>query len=194
LAPSPARRYWWNGSRWVAAPLRQPLFERLPGWLKWRWTLWLAAVIAWIPGVFFGLSHHDSEVTIVAVAGALGGAAVIATVLFGVSLGLRNQWGYLAWSFLFGVGVIGLTVFWTFEASVPANAPDDPGTGLGAMLVTAMVGIVVGVVLILGAGIGTLARRLKLWSEHAGSGLHGQRWSENVPAGSHGGTRPPARS
>ena len=146
-------------------PPRQSLFRRLPSWLKWRCALWLAAIVAWIPAVYGVLSHHGSTLAVALISGVFGGTALLGTVLFGVSMGYRRQWGYLGWSFLLGVAAIGLVIFMSFESAVPANSPDDPGVGLGAMLATVMVAIVVAGFLWFGEGVGSLVRRLKAPNE-----------------------------
>jgi hypothetical protein len=75
------------------------------------------------------LSHHDSRWLITTIAATFGGLAVIATFAFGSSLGYRRQWGYLAWSLLLGVAATGLVIFFAFDGSLPANAPDDQNAG-----------------------------------------------------------------
>jgi len=60
-----------------------------------------------------------------------------------------------------GDRLIGLFVFGAFDGSQPPNAPDDPGLGLGAMLVTAALTPVLAALLWLGGGIGILFRRMR---------------------------------
>jgi hypothetical protein len=130
-------------------------------WLVWSVFGWLLFLVAWIPSVEVVASHHDSRQLVATIAVIFGGLAVIATIAYGTSLGYRRQWGYLAWSILVATATIGLTIFLAFEASVPANAPDDPGVGLGAMLVTAFLVPVVALFLWLGGAIGYAVRRIK---------------------------------
>jgi hypothetical protein len=66
-----------------------------------------------------------------------------------------------SWSILVGAGLIGLFVFGAFDGSQPPNAPDDPGLGLGAMLVTAALTPILAALLWLGGGIGILFRRMR---------------------------------
>jgi hypothetical protein len=116
-------------------------------------------VVAWVPAVTAVLSHHDSASRVAVFSGVFGGSAVLGTLLFGASLGRRREWGYLAWCFLVGLGAIALFIFFSFANTEPANAPDDPGLGLGAMLVTAMVAPVLAAFLWLGGVSGFIARR-----------------------------------
>jgi hypothetical protein len=118
--------------------------------------VWLPLLVAWIPSVMTVASHHDSRDRVVTVASSLGGLAVLATLGFAGSLGYRRAWGYLAWSMLVGISVIGLFVFFAFAGSRPANAPDDPGLGLGAMVVTAALLPVLALLLWLGGALGRL--------------------------------------
>jgi hypothetical protein len=75
--------------------------------------------------------------------------------------GNNRETGLLGWSILVGAGLIGLFVFGAFDGSQPPNAPDDPGLGLGAMLVTAALTPILAALLWLGGGIGILFRRMR---------------------------------
>jgi hypothetical protein len=79
----------------------------------------------------------------------------------GVIPRIQTTMGYLGWSILVGAGLIGLFVFGAFDGSQPPNAPDDPGLGLGAMLVTAALTPILAALLWLGGGIGILFRRMR---------------------------------
>lgn len=130
--PASARRKWKrSGERWARRSK-----ARLPKWLVWGIPAWLALLVAWIPSVMVVASDHGSEHVIAIVAVALGTLAAMAKVAFGASLGYRRHWAYLGWSVLMGTAAVGLVVAFAFYASVPANDPDDPGVGLGAMFVT----------------------------------------------------------
>jgi len=154
------RRYWrWDGDRWVPRVKAVGRLKNLPRWLIWSLALWIPLLVAWIPAVMVVASHHDSRALVTSVAAWTGGTAVVATIAFGASLGFRRRWGYLAWSFLLGMATAGLVIFFAFDGSQPVNAPDDPGLGIGAMLVTVALAPVVAIVL--GGGLGRLARRLR---------------------------------
>jgi hypothetical protein len=157
--PTPAvlHKWRWAGDRWVP----RSRFPPLPKWLIWNVLAWAPFLIAWIPSIAIVASNHAPRRTITTVAVVLGGLAVLATVAFGSALGYRRQWGYLAWSFLFGSAMIGAAIFLAFDSSQPSNAPDDPGLGLGAMLVTVALLPVVALCLWLGGAIGILIRRLR---------------------------------
>jgi hypothetical protein len=118
-------------------------------------------LVAWIPSIVVVASHHDSRRMITTVAVVLGGLAAIATLAFGATLGYRRHWGYLGWTILVGTIWAGIFIFATFAGSQPANAPDDPGLGLGAMLVTAALAPVIASLLWLGGGLGYLTQRLR---------------------------------
>jgi hypothetical protein len=118
-------------------------------------------LVAWIPSVTVVLSHRDSRGLVVLVAVLVGGIAVVATIGFAGFLGYRRAWDYLAWSSLVGIATVGLVVFFVFAGSQPANAPDDPGLGLGAMLVTVAIVPPLALLLSLGGGIGRLIRSLR---------------------------------
>jgi hypothetical protein len=106
-------------------------------------------------------SHHDSRRLVATVAVAVAGLAVLATLIFGGSLGFRREWGYL----LVGTGMIGLVIFFAFEASVPANTPGGPGVGLGALFVTVALLPVISLLLWLGGATGLVARHLSVRAE-----------------------------
>lgn len=159
--PPMLHRWRWDGERWVPRLTLTARMRRLPKWLIWSWVVWLPFLVAWIPTVMTVVSHHDSRGLVTIVAASIGGLAVVATIAFGGSLGYRRSWGYLGWSLLLGMAVIGLFIFFAFDASQPANAPDDPGLGLGAMLVTAALSPVVALLLWFGGGVGILIRRFR---------------------------------
>jgi hypothetical protein len=158
LVPSAWR---WNGEKYVRNDRVIDRLKHLPKWLIWSLVVWLPLLVAWIPSVMTVASHHDSRSLVVAVGASLGGVAIVATLGFGGSLGYRCAWGYLAWSLLVGIGMVGLFVFVAFENSQPANAPDDPGLGLGAMVVTVALLPVLAFLLGMGGGAGRLIRFLK---------------------------------
>jgi len=54
--------------------------------------------------------------------------------------------------------VLGLFIFVAFSSTVPANQPDDPGTGIGAMFVTLICVVPMTRLLYAGDGLGTLVR------------------------------------
>ena len=62
---------------------------------------------------------------------------------------------------LVGIVIVGLVVFFVFAASQPTNAPDDPGFGLGAMLVTVAIAPPLALFLSFGGGVGRLIRSLR---------------------------------
>jgi len=121
---------------------------------------WLLFLVAWVPVTVATAAHHASTMTVIDWGSYLGGAAVISTVVLGSSLGHRREWGYLGWSIILGAVFLGLFLFVAFSSSVPANQPDDPGTGLGAMLVTVVCVAPMTLLLYAGAGLGALVRRL----------------------------------
>jgi predicted MFS family arabinose efflux permease len=95
---------------------------------------------------------------ITTVAACSGGVAVMVTMAFGAVLGYRRRWRYLAWAIVGATALVGMFVFFTFAGSQPSNAPDDPGFGLGALLVTAALVVVIAILLWLGGGIGLVFR------------------------------------
>jgi nitrate reductase gamma subunit len=154
---------WFDGVAWArTAPKRGSLraLRDGPRWLKWSLIPWAILLVAWIPSVDVVASHHDSWQVITTIAVALGTLAVIGTMGFGALLGYLRHWRYLAWAILGGTVLAGMFVFFTFAGSQPANAPDDPGLGLGAMLVTVAMAPVIAAFLWLGGVIGLLFRRL----------------------------------
>jgi len=123
--------------------------------------VWLPLLVAWIPTVMVVASHHDSRTLVTSVSVSCGGIAVVATLGFGGALGFRRAWGYLAWSLPLGMATIGLVMLMAFDGSQPANAPDDPALGLGALLVTAALLPIVALLLWLGEGVGNMVRHLR---------------------------------
>jgi hypothetical protein len=117
--------------------------------------------VAWIPAVYLTWDHHNSRPLTPMIAIIFGCIAIAATIALGASLGYRRQWGYLGWSLVLGMIVIGLVVFFAFENSVPSNAPNDPGVGLGAMFATALLAPVVALFLWVGGAVGLLLRRVR---------------------------------
>jgi hypothetical protein len=161
---------WWNGVAWVrTAPKRGSVraIREEPRWLKWSVVPWAVLLVAWVPSVVVVASHHDSRRTITTVAVVLGAVAAIATMGFGAVLTYRQHWRYVAWAILVGTALVGIFVFFTFAGSQPTNAPDDPGLGLGAMLVTAATAPAIAMFLYLGGLVGLLFRRLT--SSHVGT-------------------------
>jgi hypothetical protein len=130
-----------------------------PRWLIWRWVAWILLLVAWVPIVEVAASHHVPATTLIILGSCFGGAAVISTVVFGSSLGHRRAWGYLAWSIVVGAALLGLVIFMSFSASVPANQ-DNPGVGIGAMFVTVICVIPMTLLLYAGSGLGALRRRV----------------------------------
>jgi hypothetical protein len=160
-APAVAHKWRWDGTSWV----RREWFEGRK-LLVWLFCIWIFLLVAWIPSVYVALGAVFDDDEPMRWAAELAVATVVlaplATLGFGAYLGFHRQWAYLGWSLLFGTMATGLTVLLTFENSVPANAPDDPGLGIGAMLVTAALLPVVAGVLWLGGAVGLLARRLTI--------------------------------
>ena len=122
--------------------------------------MWVLFLVTWVPVMVVTADHHASTTTLTVLGSCLGGAAVVSTIAFGGSLGNRQAWGYLAWSILVGAVFLGLVLFMAFSSSVPANQPDDPGTGIGAMFVTVVCVIPMTVLLYAGGGLGALAGRV----------------------------------
>jgi hypothetical protein len=145
-----------------------------PRWLIWRWVAWILLLVAWVPIVEVAASHHVPATTLIILGSCFGGAAVISTVVFGSSLGHRRACGYLAWSIVVGAALLGLVIFMSFSASVPANQ-DNPGVGIGAMFVTVICVIPMTLLLYAGGGLGALRRRVVhriVDPESAGSASH----------------------
>lgn len=151
----------WDGQRWVRRTKPIDRLRNLPKWLVWSLAIWLLFLIAWIPTVTVVASHHDSPTFVRVLALVVVALAVFATIGFGGTLGYRREWGYLAWSLVVGVIIIGFVMFIAFGASQPTNQPDDPGLGIGAMFVTAALSPIVALLLWFGGGVGVLFRQLR---------------------------------
>jgi hypothetical protein len=125
------------------------------------YIFWIPLLCAWVIPVVTAGQHHDSRSYVTELAAILGSVAIIGTLIFGVVLGTKRWWGYLGWATLFGLCILGLVIFVAFENSVPLNAPDDQGVGLGAMLVTALLSPAVALPLWFGGSLGGLVNVLK---------------------------------
>ena len=172
--PLSADGHWhWDGARWNPTPLDSPRIKalgatrpkvsdrlrNLPRWLAWRWVAWFPCLVAWIPALYLAADHHVSTNTLTVFACLFGGASVVATFALGVSLGHHRAWDYLGWSILVGAVFLGLFLWGAAASSQPSNGQDDPGAGLGAMLILAACMIPVTALLYAGGAIGTLVRR-----------------------------------
>jgi hypothetical protein len=167
-------RWHWDGQNWhpthtdlhlartfgAPPPKLSDRLKHLPRWLLWRWAAWSLFLVAWVPVMVAAAAHHSSVKTLIVLGSCLGGVAVVSTVALGSSLGHRRAWGYLGWSILVGAVFLGLTIFVAFSSSVPANQPDDPGTGIGAMFVTVACVAPMTLLLYAGSGVGALVRRM----------------------------------
>lgn len=148
----------------AASPPRPTLaswFKNIPLWLRWTWLGWSVALVTWVPVLVGAGSHHAYASEMITLAAIFGGASVLATVTTGVILGYRKAWGYLGWSILVGTMALGLIIWFSFASAEPMNGQDDPGMGIGAMLVTAMCVPPLALFLTFGGGLGTLLRRIR---------------------------------
>lgn len=153
--------WWWNGVEWRPSVERRVAPKGVPKSLIWQWVFWTPLLVAWVPTIFLVADQtHGSRQAIIVAASITGGLAVAGTLLLGIMRGRRKQWSYLGISLLLGVAATGFVVFSAFALSQPPNAPDDPGLGLGAALVTAMVGFASALIMWFGAAVGLLIRRL----------------------------------
>jgi hypothetical protein len=152
---------WWNGVGWAqAAPKSGSLraLRRETPWFKLILASWVIILVAWIPMAFHTSSHPATPLLtdLAIVVGALAGAA---TIGLGSLLGYRRTWRYLGWAGLGGSFFIAMVVFFTFEGSQPANAPDGPGVGIAAFLFAIAISLVAAMLLLSGGFLGALIRR-----------------------------------
>jgi hypothetical protein len=152
---------WWNGVVWVPIKPRRNRLHDFPPWLIWLSGVWVFVLVAWVPIVFIVAGHHNSRRTVAIVAVVAGGLAALATMILGGSLGYRREWASLWWLILVGTATTGVIIFFVFESSIPANAPDDPGVGLGAMVATVALVPVITLFLWTGGAMGFLARKAR---------------------------------
>ena len=173
---SPDGRWHWDGGRWLPTPTGFQVFRSpeiadpkprftdrvraLPRWLVWRWIVWSVLLVVWIPVIFAAGDHHASDSTLIILASTLGGLALVATLVLGVSLGRRRAWGYLGWSLLVAAFWLGLFLFFAFASSEPNNGHDDPGMGIGAMFALVVCLIPVSWMLWAGGGLGAIVSRV----------------------------------
>jgi hypothetical protein len=151
------RRWYWDGTKWIAAPARR----KVPRWVVYGAVAWLVCLTAWIPPLVAILNHDDSQTRVTAVLLPLGSLAAVSTIAFGVALGSRQLWAYLWWSALIGTVASAVVLSVALASSQPQLGPASFGIGFGVLVLAAPLAPVVAALLWLGGVVGRGVQRAR---------------------------------
>lgn len=170
--------WWWDGTRWLPAytPNRKWRFDgyqwqpataraRPPRWLMVTGIVWLSCVASWMTAgtIFLAVSSPgDPGLEALIVIIGLAAIAVLATVAWGFLVGRRRATAWLWPAAAAGTAVQMFTYVTAMLAAPqsPRDANNDTAAGAGLVFLTIPTGILILVLLWLGAGIGALSRIL----------------------------------